>query len=330
MAIVKSVLVTGANGFIGRETCKALTAIGYTVRIALRNESSFSGDVPIMAQEHCIVGDIDLMTDWSAALAGVDIVIHLAGRVHIMKEKFVDSLTEYKRINVEGTTHLAQQAVKVGVQRFIFTSSIKVNGEVTFDRPFREDDLPAPQDPYSLSKWEAEQALSQLAKESQLEVVILRLPLVYGPGVKGNFLRLMKIIDRCVPLPLKSIQNQRSLLYLGNLVSALGLCIQHPQAVGQMFLVSDGEDVSTPELVQHIAKALDCSAHLIPFSPFLLRLGGQFIGKSDAVDRLLGSLVVDNSKIRQDLGWCPPFNLEQGLRESAYWFREKKMKKLRK
>lgn len=311
------VLVTGATGFVGHFLCDRLLAQGFSVRGTLltsENPSSLVDGVESVAVEP--LGDD---TQWNHALAGVDTVIHLAARVHIMDDTSSDPLAEFRRVNVDGTTHLAREAVKAGVKRLVFISSIKVNGEETVT-PYTPYSPPSPSDPYGISKWEAEQALRKIEAETGLEVVVVRPTLVYGPGVKANFLNMMKIISRGIPLPFASITNRRSLIYVGNLVDALATCATHPEAAGKTYLVSDGEDVSTPDLILRAAKALVVSARLFPVPIFLMRLAGKLSGKSGAVNRLTGSLTVDSSKIRRELGWEPPFTMDEGLRETAGWF----------
>lgn len=315
---MKRVLVTGATGFVGRFLCKRLLAEGWDVRgtlLAAENPTALvDGVVP------AVIEPLGAETHWGHALAGVDTVIHLAARVHIMDDMSVDPLQEFRTVNTEGTRQLAREAAMAGVQRLVFVSTIKVNGEET-DIPYIEDSLVMPTDPYGISKWEAEEALQQIEPETGLEVVIIRPVLVYGPGVKANFLNMMKAVSRGFPLPFSSIANKRSLIYVGNLVDALATCAVHPLAAGQTYLVSDGEDVSTPGLIRRTASALEVSAHLLPFPPYLMRLAGKLVGKSSAVDRLTGSLTVDSSKIRRDLGWKPPFTMAEGLLETAKWFK---------
>lgn len=325
-------LVTGANGFVGKSICAELQRQGYEAWGAVRRN-----DVVLNSKISQIsVGEINTLTDWSAALAGVDVVIHLAARVHVMNEASGDPLTEFRKTNVQGTEHLARSAAAHGVKRLVFVSSIKVNGESTFPdsssslreippgpplskwgkiKPvFSEADEANPQDPYGVSKWEAEQALQRVAQETGLEVVIVRPPLVYGAGVKGNFAQMLKVLAKGIPLPLASVNNLRSLIYIGNFVDALMICATHPAAAGQTYLVSDGEDVSTPDLLCQLGLAMGRPARLLPCPPILLKLAGRLVGKSDQIDRLLGSLQVDSSKIRRDLGWQPPFTLHEGLR----------------
>lgn len=298
------VLVTGATGFVGRAVCSQLMAAGHAVTPAVRRGSGLPNEVG--------VGDVGPSTDWRIALAGCDVVVHLAARVHVMRDEANDPLTEFRVVNTEGTLNLARQAAQAGVKRFIFISTIKVNGEGC-EAPYRETDVPAPEDAYAISKWEAEQGLWQIAADTGLEVVILRPPLVYGPGVKANFLRLMQLVKRGWPLPLGAIRNKRSLLYLGNFVDAIRLCVEHPAAAGQTFLLDDGEPVSTPELIRAIARALGRSARLLAVPVGVLEAAGTLLGKRAAVARLTDALFVDGSAIRARLGWTPPYSMAAGL-----------------
>jgi len=257
--------------------------------------------------------------DWSEVLIDVDTVVHLAARVHRPKENSLDSLASYRRVNVAGTKRLAQMAADCNVRRLIYISSIKVNGEGRA-QPYTEEDTPEPADPYGVSKWEAEQILYEIADATGLEVVVLRPPLVYGPGVKANFLRLMEIVARGIPLPLANVNNRRSLIFLENLVDAIATCVSHPDAAGQIYLVSDREDISTPELIRRVAAALGCPARLFSFSPPLMQLAGRISGKSAALERLLGSLTVDISKIQRELDWKIPYTMGQGLMKTAEWY----------
>ena len=334
-----TVLVTGANGFIGRALCDTLLGHGHVVRGAVRRS-----DVILNSKiSYVTVGEINGQTDWSSALTGVDVVIHLAARVHVMKETSTDPLAEFRRTNVDGTEHLARSAAANGVGRMVFVSSIKVNGESTFPvtssslkkippnpplikwgmiKPvFSETDSANPQDPYGVSKWEAELALHRVATETGLEVVIVRPPLVYGAGVKGNFAQMLKVLAKGIPLPLASVSNLRSLVYIGNFVDALLKCATHPAAADQTYLVSDGEDVSTPDMLRLLGEAMGHPARLLTCPQALLALAGRLLGKSDQIDRLLGSLQVDSSKIRRELNWQPPYSLQQGLQATAEWYR---------
>jgi len=310
-------LVTGANGFVGAALCAELLHQGHYVRAAVRSASSL-----IEKAERASVGAIDGKTDWTEALCGVDVVIHLAARVHVMHDESNDPLDEFRRVNVAGTEHLARCAAIAGVKRLVYVSSIKVNGEATSEgEKFSESDVPDPHDPYGISKMEAEQALHRIAQETGLEVVIVRPPLVYGAGVKGNFVQMLRVLDKGIPLPLASVHNRRSLIYVGNLVDALILCATHPAAAGQTYLVSDGEDISSPDLLRQLGAAMGHPARLLPCPQTLLKLAGRLTGKSEQVERLLGSLQVDSGKIRRELNWTPPYTLEQGLRATADWHR---------
>ena len=309
-----SLLVTGGNGFVGRALCSALTQLGHNVTSTVRRrESAAIGQIRRVA-----VGEINEQTAWTTALADANIVIHLAARVHVMHDTAVDSLAEFRKVNVAGTEHLARSAAASGVKRLVYVSSIKVNGEETPGRQiYSERDIPAPKDSYGISKWEAEQVLHRIAEETGLEVVIVRPPLVYGVGVKGNFAKMLRVVSRGIPLPLASVHNQRDLVYVGNLVDALITCATHPAAAGQTYLVSDGESVSTPELLRYLAEAMGLPSRVFPFPPALLNVVGNMAGKSMQVERLLGSLRVDSSKIRRELNWNPPYTLQQGLYETV-------------
>jgi nucleoside-diphosphate-sugar epimerase len=311
------VLVTGANGFVGRELCEELLRRRHSVRAGVRGNPS-NGGCPTVA-----IGDIGPDTNWTAALQGVDTVIHLAARVHVMNDDASDPLAEFRRTNTAGTEHLARCAAAAGVKRLVYVSSIKVNGEETSgDRRYTELDVPQPQDPYGLSKWEAEQTLHEVARGNGLEIVIVRPPLVYGPAVKGNFIQMMRVVARGVPLPFATLQNQRDLLYVGNLADALIACATHPAAAGQTYLLCDGEPVSTAQLLRNLAQALAVPSRLFPFPPSVLKLAGKLSGRSAQLDRLLGSLKVDSGKIRRELNWTPPFTLQQGLQATADWYRK--------
>jgi nucleoside-diphosphate-sugar epimerase len=314
------VLVTGASGFVGSATCAWLVAQGLDVVGAVRQMIP----QPLAGVDYRIVGDLDAGTDWRTALAGVEGVIHCAARVHVMRDTAGDPLAAFRSANVAGTERIARQAVAAGVKRLVFISSIKVNGEETASPlfsplprgkrgRFREDDAPAPQDPYGLTKWEAEVMLAEVAQETGLEVVIVRPPLVYGPGVKGNLARLLGWVERGVPLPLAGIRNARSLIGIDNLTSALQACLTHPAAAGWAYLVRDGEDVSTPELVRRLGQQLEKPARLFAVpAPLLEGLAG-LVGRRADVQRLTGSLTVDDSRIRRELEWMPPRTLDEGL-----------------
>jgi len=303
------VCVSGANGFVGRALCASLS----------ENEHAVVRTARYKGQEDVAVGDIGPDTDWRRALQGCDSVVHLAARVHVMRDKASDPLTEFRKVNVAGTRRLAQQAAQLGVQRFVFMSTIKVFGEGRAT-PYKEDDPAMPEDAYAVSKWEAEKVLTEIADKTGMEVVILRPPLVYGPGVKGNFLSLMRAIDRRLPLPVGAIDNRRSLIYLGNMVDAIHACLIHPAAVGKMLTVSDGEDISTPELVRRVASSLGRKSLLLPVPVPWIRWAGMLLGKQAAVDRLTGSLAVDIGPIQTELGWSPPFSMQSGISETTEWY----------
>lgn len=311
-----AVLVSGASGFVGRELCQALAAQGRPFRPAVRR----AGGALIGGQSPCVVGELGADSDWSRALAQVGTVVHLASRVHVMRESSSDSpgdlLSLYRAANTQGTLTLARQAAAAGVGRFVFVSTVKVNGEGG-SLAYSESDAPCPADPYAISKWEAEQGLRELAARSAMAVVIVRPPLVYGPGVKANFLNLMRWVERGIPLPFGAIHNQRSLVALANLVDFLLLCTTHPAAANQTFLVSDDEDLSTPELLRRMAMALCKPSRLLPLPASLLSAGASLLGQGDLARRLCGSLRVDVSKAKRLLGWSPPLSVDEGLARVA-------------
>jgi nucleoside-diphosphate-sugar epimerase len=310
------VLVTGATGFVGRAVCRALAAAGCAVVAAVRDKNAEIA--PGVTTR--IVSDIGT-TEWVPHLEGVDAVMHLAARVHRPNETDTAALVESRRVNRDGTLRLAEAAGAAGVRRFVFASSIKVNGETTDHRPpFTEDDPPQPRDAYAVSKWEAEQSLRAIAAHTGLEAVIVRPPLVYGEGVKANFLALLKICRLAPPLPFAGVDNRRSLIYVGNLADAMARCVVHPAAAGQVFLVRDGEDVSTPELMRRIAAALGRPARLFAVPTALLKAMARLAGRGDMAARLLDTLAVDDRKIRRELGWSPPFAMAEGLARTASWF----------
>lgn len=314
---MSTVLVTGANGFVGLALCARLLEEGWHVRGTVRS-AKYADSLPVRV-DTVQVESIGPDTGWSKALAGVDTVVHLAARVHVLNDTAADPLLAFRQVNVAGTKRLARVALTAGVRRFVYMSSVKANGEER-PAPYTEKDKEAPLDPYGVSKWEAEQALHEIAARTGLEVVVLRPPLVYGPGVKANFLRLFEVVERGIPLPLASVNNRRSLIYLGNLVDAVVTCIAHPRAAGETYLVSDGEDVSSPELIRRVAAALGRPARLFPFPLRLMRLAGKLSGKSPVVERLLDSLTVDSGKIRRELGWNTSYTMAQGLMETAEWY----------
>jgi len=304
------VLVTGANGFVASALIPVLTTKGYTVRGVTR--LSCNG-VP----DNKDVGEIGLHTDWSSALVGVDSVVHLAARVHVMNEQSSDSLAAFRRVNLDGTKRLVEQAAAAGVKRFVFVSTIKVNGEETEEVPFRAEDKPAPQEPYAVSKLEAECALQHVCEGTAMEWVVIRPPLVYGPGVKGNFFRLLKLVTKGIPLPFQSGTNVRSLVSVYNLCDLIERCLESHAAANKVFLVSDDEDVNIQELLLKMALAMDVPSRLFCLPPQVLRIMASLFGKKNEINRLLGSLEVDITDTRESLDWEPPFSLDQGLRRTV-------------
>jgi nucleoside-diphosphate-sugar epimerase len=314
-------LITGATGFIGQAICKTLVARGMSIRATGRNLSKLNKlkNNQIETQQ---IADITPTMNWEKALSGCHTVVHLAARTHILHETASNPLEIYSNVNTTGTLNLAKQAAASNVKRFIFISSIKVNGEGQ-DTPYNETDQPAPQDEYAISKYNAELGLHDIASESGLEVIILRPPLVYGPGVGANFRRLLQAINNGWPLPLGGINNKRSLLYVENLADAVYTCIQHPQASGHTFLLSDGEDISTPELIRRIASSSHKPTHLWSIPSWLLRTTADITGKTKLANRLIDSLTVDCSEIEHQLNWSPPFSLQEGLNATTRWFNSK-------
>ena len=312
-----NVFLTGINGFVGQQLSKELSLRGDRVFGVIRPCSSHTIE-DISSVQLRPVANIDGKTNWTNILQGIDTVVHLAARVHIMADSESDPLVAYRQTNVEGTIHLAREAAAQGVRRFVYVSSIKVNGEER-SKAYTEKDLPAPKDPYGQSKWEAEQALAKVARETGLEVVIIRPPLVYGPGVKANFLRLLGLVKRGIPLPFGSLHSLRSMIFVGNLVSALLACSDHPNATGQTFLVSDNEDLSVRELLQKIAKTLQVNLILLPIPPFFLHMAACCLGKSAKSRRLTQPLRINCQKIRTTLSWSPPYTLEEGLTKTIEW-----------
>lgn len=305
------ILVTGANGFVGGALFRSLCeepnrdCIG-----AVRSRSGLEDETENLVA----VGDLDKLVDWSSVISGQDVVVHTAARAHIMKDECADPLSAYRAVNSIATLNLARQAAAAGVKRFIFISSIKVNGEQTAtDQPFYSHDTPSPEDFYGISKYEAEQGLRELTTETGMEVVIIRPPLVYGPGVKGNFDRMIKLVGKGLPLPFGAVHNKRSLVALDNLVDLIITCIDHPGAANQTFLVSDGEDLSTTQLLKGVAEAMGRPSRLIPVPARLLQLGATLLGKKAVAQRLLGSLQVDISHTQKTLNWTPPLTVKQGL-----------------
>jgi nucleoside-diphosphate-sugar epimerase len=303
-------LVTGANGFVGKALCEALLTRGLSFIPCTRTPLSNSSAWPAAF----VSGDLSGPVDWRPALAGCSVVIHLAARVHMMREQAVDPEAVYRAMNVDATVRLAEQAAEQGIRRFVYVSSVKVNGERTLERPFRADDIPAPEDAYGRSKLLAERALQAWAAKTGTELVIVRPPLVYGPGVRANFLRLMKLVKSGMPLPLGGIRNRRSMVALGNLVNFLMLCASHPDAAGATWMVSDNRDLSLPELVTLLAATMGRPARLLPVPAGLLSAGAGLLGYRAAASRLLDSLQVDVSPSLDRLGWTPPLDVETGIR----------------
>jgi nucleoside-diphosphate-sugar epimerase len=314
--LAPEILVTGATGFVGKTVVQRLLTEDRSRYVAVavrRNHQQWSSQVLPR-----VTGELGPFMDWSAALGGVSVVVHLAARVHMTADPAVDPLAEYRRVNVHGTLTLARQAAATGVRRFVFLSSIKVNGEATHPGlPFAADDEPAPLDAYGVSKMEAEQGLRDIALQTGMEVVIIRPPLVYGPGVKANFAAMIRWLRRGVPLPLGAIHNRRSFVALDNLVDLILSCLTHSAAAGQTFLVSDDEDVSTTELLRRMGEAIICPPRLIPVPARWLELAAAAVGRQDVAQRLCGSLQVDIEKTRLLLGWRPPLTLAQGLKRLA-------------
>lgn len=312
------ILITGATGFVGRALFENLKSKKkYLTHLTIRTNQKelFEGGKTFN------IGEIDSNTNWKDALDGVSCIVHCAARAHIMEKKQTDSLNVYRRINVDGTRNLAKQAALRGIKRFIFLSSVKVNGEETIaSKSFKYDDIPQPEDSYGVSKWEAEQALLEISKKTGLEIVIIRAPLIYGVEVKGNFLRLLDLIYKQIPLPLNSINNSRSFIGLDNLVDLIIHCIDHPNATGKTFLVSDDEDISTPDLIRKLSKIMGRSTRLFSFPISILKLMSYLIGKTLKVNRLIGSLRVNSSYTRKILEWNPPFSLDEGLEKTVLWY----------
>ncbi len=316
--MMKTVLITGVTGFVGSALAKCLYKDGYALKCVVRN---FQQNSDCKSWDNIIVGDIHGSIDWSGALADVDTVIHLAARVHIMGDDSSESLADFRKVNVDATLNLAQQAASHGIKRFIYLSSIKVNGEGTkLGQVYTPDDIPSPSGAYSVSKYEAENGLLELCQETNLEIVIIRPVLVYGPGAKANFLNMMRWLNKGIPLPFGAIRNRRSLVALDNLVDLIVTCINHPAAVNQIFLVSDDEDLSTTHLLYRMGEALGEPARLVPMPAGILKASATLLGKHDIAQRLLGSLQVDISKTKEMLGWSPLVSVDKALKKTAEHF----------
>lgn len=314
-----SIFLTGASGFVGRAVQQRMIATGYTVTAALRPGNVVSDpSVAVFEFER-----FDDQKDWVSALTGHDIVIHCAARVHVMNDKESDPLAAFRRVNVDGTLALARHSAAAGVKRFVFISSIKVNGEATGQgRAYHADDVPAPCEPYGISKLEAEQGVIAVGRATAMEVVIIRPVLVYGPGVKANFLSMMRWVEKGVPLPFGAIDNRRSLVSIDNLVDLIAVCVEHPHAANQTFLVSDGEDLSTTDLLRRMARALSKPARLLSIPESLMRVGAALVGKRELSGRLCGSLQVDIEKTRTILEWEPPVDIDTALDATARHYQE--------
>jgi nucleoside-diphosphate-sugar epimerase len=318
-----TILVTGATGFVGRHFCERLLADGRRVRCAVRSADRARRVLPQPAIAIAEVGPLGRGTDWSGVLQDVRTVVHLAARAHILEEKAADPLAAFLEVNTDGTLQLARAASKAGAARFIFMSSVKVHGESSGPGAFSTADTPAPVDPYGVSKWRAEQGLAELAQQGRMEVVIVRPPLVYGPGVGANFLRLMRLVDRRIPLPLGRVDNRRSLVSIWNLCDLLVKCLDAPAAANRAFLVSDGMDLSTSDLVKELAVALGKRPNIVNFPVSLLELGARLTGQMAEYTRLCASLRVDISATVGVLGWQPPLTVTESIARTAHWFRNR-------
>lgn len=317
------VLITGASGFVGSQLLSTMHSSG----LSIKARSAFRLQPKKFVEDYDVVGNIGPLTDWTNALSGIDVVIHLAARVHVMEDASEDPLAEYRIVNVEGTLNLARQAAAAGVRRFIFLSSIKVNGEATAPGEFfTEVSSPKPMDPYGISKYEAELGLKAICEQTGMEYVIIRPPLIYGPGVKANYQRLIQVVKKGFPLPFGCINNKRSMLALDNLIDFIVLSSKDPRAANQTFLLSDGQDLSSKELVIKIALALGQAPRVLPVPASLLKLLGFMLGRSAAIDRLLGSLQIDSGKARLFLGWKSPISVDEGIARTVNHTNFKKAK----
>jgi nucleoside-diphosphate-sugar epimerase len=319
----KSVVITGANGFIGRHLCRMLIDKGVRVRACIRDQVSPSvfGNLAD-SLEICRLANLNGIEDEFRSFAGADVVVHLAGRAHVMRETQKDPLHEFRKVNVDGTRSMVNAALRWGVRRFLYVSSVKVNGEETKEGAFTADDPPGFVDPYGQSKWEAEESLKEIANGSTLEWVIVRPPLVYGPGVRGNFLSLLNLAYRGIPLPLGSVCNRRSLVSVYNLCDLLCVLLDHPAAANQCFLVGDAEDLSTPDLIRAVGEALGRPARMVSFPPSLLLKLSRLLGKEMVMQRLCSSLIVDRQKTSALLNWRAPLSFDDGVHRTAEWFLE--------
>lgn len=312
----QTVLLTGANGFVGRALCDYAAGYEFQVRAVTRTPNEFGKNI-----QNIVCDDFGAAGSLLEGMRGVDVVVHLAARVHVMQESSGDALAAYRAVNVDLTLNLAKQAAVAGVKRFIYLSSIKVNGEKTaVGTCFSADDIPAPEDPYGVSKMEAEQALFELSKSTSMEIVVIRPPLIYGPGVGANFKAMMRWLARRVPLPLGAIDNRRSMVALDNLLSLILACTSHPKAAGQVFLVADDQDVSVTQLLNKLAHAMKVPAILLPVPAAMIKFAAAMLGKASVAQRLCDNLQVDITKTKEMLNWSPPLSLDDGLKVTADWY----------
>jgi nucleoside-diphosphate-sugar epimerase len=324
---MERVLVTGASGFIGKALCRCLLDKGFAVTAVFRTElayrkfkAEFNSTSELFSYK--ITGQVENNINWSSLFENINSIVHLAARVHVTNETARDPLTEFRKINVIATENIANAAAQAGVKRFVFLSSIGVNGQVTpYGVAFTEADTPNPQTYYAQTKWEAEQKLRAIEKNTGLKVVNIRSPLVYGYGGKGNFTSLLQAVKRGIPLPLKSINNQRSFIYLGNLCDAIVTCVTHEKAAGNTYVVCDKEIVSTPGLISLLAEVMGKSPRLLPFPPYVMYLAANILKKTAIIERLTGSLTVDSSKIAREIHWYPPYSLYEGLQRDFSQFK---------
>jgi nucleoside-diphosphate-sugar epimerase len=321
---MKKILVTGASGFIGKSLCKELNRLNRSVRGTFRHHKSFIRNTKV---ECMLIDDMSLKTSWKETLVGIHSIVHCAAKVHIMHETKKDKLESYQKINIDSTKILAEQAAEAGIKRLVFLSTVKVLGEETDNRNieilssnqkkkyiFTHEDTPNPKDAYSRSKLEAEKILWEISRKSDLEITVVRLPLVYGKGVKGNLKNLIKLLQTNIPLPLAAIQNQRSMIGIDNLISLLICCIDHPNAAGKTFLVSDCENLSTPELINNLACSMGYKVRLFKFPIFLLKIIFSILGRKKEINRLVGSLRIDSSYTQKVLNWRPPISVAEGIK----------------
>lgn len=310
------VLVTGATGLVGRALCPRLAEAGYRLRAALRTDR----DLPSCIAERVVVGDISLVNEWRPALADVDLVVHAAARTHVLHDT-PQNRALWETVNAQATRQLAHAAARAGVRRFVYLSSIKVNGEATAQRPYQASDRPDPRDDYGRSKLQGETYLMQAAAGTGMQAAIVRPPLVYGPGVRANFLRLMRWVDRQWPLPLGAIHNQRSLVGVWNLCDLIETLLANPRPASGVWLVSDGEDLSTPDLIRRLGRALQRAVRLVAVPVPLLQVCAAIAGRRAEAERLCNSLTVSLTATREALGWAPPVSTDEALMRTAAWYR---------